>query len=99
MEMIKVGVIFGFLLQSKNDSKLLICFKGGKHDPETCNEFLNELFERLQLPKPDNRIKFFTDGNYNYIDPIAKTYCEPCMEYGQIIKQKVSIQRSEVAKS
>jgi IS1 family transposase/transposase-like protein len=85
----------------KRDSKLLICFKGGKRDQETCNEFVNELFERLQLPKPDNRIKFFTDGNYNYIDPIAKTYCEPCMEYGQIIKQKengriVSIERRSI---
>jgi IS1 family transposase/transposase-like protein len=71
----------------KRDSKLLICFKGGKRNKETCIEFINELFERMDLPTPDNPIKIYSDGNFSYIDPIATTYCEPCMEYGQIIKE------------
>jgi len=85
----------------KRNSKLLICFKGGKRNQETCDEFISELFERMELPKPENPIILYTDGNYNYIDPIAKTYCEPCLEYGQIIKEKengeiISIQKRNI---
>lgn len=71
----------------KRDTKLLICFKGGKRTQETCNEFISELFERVELPTPDKPIKIYSDGNFDYIDPIAKTYCDPCLEYGQIIKE------------
>ena len=71
----------------KRESKLLICFKGGKRNQNTCDEFINELFERVKLPTPENPIKIYSDGNYNYINSIEATYCEPCVEYGQIIKE------------
>jgi len=72
----------------KRDSKLFICFQGGKRNSKTCEKFINLLFDRMELPKPDNPIRISTDGHHDYSSEIAKVYCEPCVKYGQIIKER-----------
>lgn len=49
---------------------------------------LDLFFERMELPFPDNKISIFTDGNIQYTICLPKLYCEPCLNYGQIIKVK-----------
>lgn len=72
----------------KRDSKLFICFQGGKRTSETCENFINVLFDRMELPNPNNPIRISTDGHHDYATEISKVYCEPCVKYGQIIKEK-----------
>ena len=72
----------------KRDSKLFVGFEGGKRDSDTCNRFVNLLFDRMELPTPDNPIRISTDGHHDYASEISKVYCEPCVKYGQIIKEK-----------
>ena len=74
----------------KRDTKLFICFQGGKRDSSTCKMFINLLFERMQLPKPDNPMVISTDGHHDYATEISKVYCEPCVKYGQLIKEKAN---------
>jgi len=40
------------------------------------------------LPKPSDPIVVATDGNPQYRDALAKLYCEPCIDYGRVIKQR-----------
>jgi len=49
---------------------------------------MDKLYERVQLPFPDNKIEIFTDGNKEYTNVISALYAEPCMDYGQLIKIK-----------
>jgi len=51
-------------------------------------KMMNKLYERVQLPFPDNKIEIFTDGNRDYKEIIKELYAEPCMNYGQLIKIK-----------
>ena len=61
---------------------------GGKNNSHTCEKFINLLFDRMELPTPDNPIRISTDGHHDYQSAISKVYCEPCVKYGQIIKEK-----------
>jgi hypothetical protein len=40
------------------------------------------------LPTPSAPIIVATDGNARYREGLAKLYCEPCINYGQVIKQR-----------
>jgi len=51
-------------------------------------KMMNKLYERIQLPFPDNKIEIFTDGNRDYKEVLSALYAEPCMNYGQLIKIK-----------
>ena len=44
------------------------------------------LFDRAELPFPDNKIEIFTDGNDDYTHILSDYYAETCINYGQIIK-------------
>ncbi|MDO9536886.1 MAG: hypothetical protein Q7J68_01025 [Thermoplasmata archaeon] len=46
------------------------------------------MYERVELPSPDNKIEIFTDGNDDYEYVLSELYAETCMNYGQIIKIK-----------
>ena len=50
--------------------------------------FLDLVFERLPVPKPSDPVVVATDGNPQYREALAKLYCEPCIDYGQVIKQR-----------
>lgn len=49
---------------------------------------LDQLYERTQLPCPENKIEIFTDGNTDYKYVLPKLYAETCMNYGQLVKIK-----------
>ena len=44
------------------------------------------LFERTELPFPDNKIEIFTDGNDDYTHILSDYYADTCINYGQLIK-------------
>ena len=82
----------------KRDSKVLIAFKGGRRTIENCKAVMDLVFERVELPTVENPIRFFSDGNISYIEVIASLYCEPCVKYGQIIKEKKNNRISMILK-
>ena len=47
---------------------------------------IEKLFERTELPFPDDKIEIFTDGNTDYIYVPSDYYAETCIDYGQLIK-------------
>lgn len=47
---------------------------------------MEKLYERTELPFPDNKIDIFTDGNSDYEHVLSELYAETCMNYGQLIK-------------
>lgn len=79
----------------------MISFSSGKRVEETCGLMLNCFFERMELPLPGNKISIYTDGNCQYSSVIQDLYCEPCIDYGQVIKLKeqnrlVSVIRAKI---
>jgi IS1 family transposase len=47
---------------------------------------MEDMFDRTELPFPDNKIEIFTDGNNDYTYVLPEYYTETCMNYGQLIK-------------
>lgn len=72
----------------KSDSGLFVAHCCGKRTDTTCNQFLNLVFERFRLPSPTEKILIITDGNPQYANTLVDLYCEPCIDYGQVIKKK-----------
>jgi IS1 family transposase len=83
----------------KSDSGLLIVHCGGKRSNVTCARFLDGLFDRIRLPGPTSKIIVSTDGNPQYIDTLANLYCEPCIDYGQVIKRKENNRLVEIIRA
>jgi IS1 family transposase len=75
-------------LAIKSSSGFILAHSGGKRTEATCTHFLDQVFERLPLPMPSTPIVVATDGNSQYREGLAKLYCEPCITYGQVIKQR-----------
>lgn len=48
-----------------------------------------KLFERVQLPFPDNKIQLFSDGNDDYMYVIPSYYVDTCIDYGQLVKVRL----------
>lgn len=72
----------------KRSSGLFLSFKSGKRVEETCECMLDLFFDRMKLPTSNNKISIYTDGNIQYTIYLPELYCEPCINYGQIIKIK-----------
>ena len=47
---------------------------------------ISKLFERTELPFPNNRIEIFSDGNDDYTYILPEYYADTCLNYGQLIK-------------
>ena len=62
---------------------LFLVFASGKWTQETCERIVEKLFERAELPFPDNKIELFTDGNDDYTHILSDYYAETCIDYGQ----------------
>ena len=45
---------------------------------------IDDIFDRTELPSPNNKIEFFTDGNDDYTHILTEYYAS--MNYGQLIK-------------
>lgn len=72
----------------KRNSGFLISFASGKRTEATCQVMLDKQFKVMDLPFPENKTFFSTDGNIQYEDLLKKMYAETCIAYGQIIKEK-----------
>lgn len=72
----------------KRESGLFIAFQSGKRIGSTCADMMDLFFERMNLPTPDEKISIYTDGNIQYSICLPELYCEPCMNYGQLVKVK-----------
>lgn len=47
---------------------------------------IEQMYYRLELPFPDNKMEIYTDGNDDYTHVLAEYYAHTCMDYGQMIK-------------
>lgn len=63
-----------------------MAFSVGKWTQDTCDKMIAKLYERTELPFPDNKIEIFTDGNDDYTYVLKKYYADTCINYGQLIK-------------
>jgi len=63
-----------------------VAFSVGKWTRETCRNMIEKLYERTELPFPDNKIEIFTDGNDDYEYILPEFYAETRMNYGQLVK-------------
>ena len=66
----------------------MVAYEVGKQGLETCKNLFEKVFDRVQLPFPDNNIQIFSDGNDDYKTTIPDYYAETCVDYGQLIKIK-----------
>lgn len=67
---------------------MMVAYEVGKQGLETCKKLFEKVFERVQLPFPNNKIQIFSDGNDDYTSTIPGYYAETCVDYGQLIKIK-----------
>jgi IS1 family transposase len=72
----------------KKDSGFFLTFSCGKRTYETCKEMLDNLYYGINIPFPKTKIKFSTDGNFQYENLIKELYAETCITYGKVIKTK-----------
>ena len=47
---------------------------------------MNQLYERITLPYPDEKLVIYSDGNDQYEKALNDLYAPPCVNYGQIVK-------------
>ena len=47
---------------------------------------IDKLFERTELPLPDNKIEIFSDRNDDYTYVLSEYYADTCINYGQLVK-------------
>jgi len=70
----------------KRHTYFFVAFAVGKWTQETCKSMVEKLFERTELPFPDNKIEVFTDGNDDYTYVLSGYYVDTCINYGQLVK-------------
>ena len=63
-----------------------MAFSVGKWTQKTCNQLIELMYDRIELPFPDNKIEIFTDGNRDYANLLSKYYADTCINYGQLVK-------------
>ena len=49
---------------------------------------LNLFFDLMNLPTPNEKISIYSDGNVQYTISLPELYCEPCMNYSQLVRVK-----------
>jgi len=47
---------------------------------------MDQLYERIALPYPDEKLVIYSDGNNQYEEALNDLYASPCVNYGQSIK-------------
>ena len=65
---------------------MIVAYEVGKHGLKTCRRLFDKVFDRVQLPFPDNKTQIFSDGNDDYNSIIPEYYATTCVDYGQLIK-------------
>jgi hypothetical protein len=70
----------------KRHTYFWISFSVGKWTQQTCREMMEQMFSRLELPFPDDKIEIYTDGNDDYTYVLPNYYADTCIDYGQMVK-------------
>jgi len=47
---------------------------------------IEQLYNRIRLPFPDDKLEIYSDGNDDYTYVLSEYYAETCINYGQLIK-------------
>ena len=68
---------------------MFAAFAVGKWREGTCEELYGQIAGITQQPTYYNRISFCTDGNDQNLNSILKFFNRDCVNYGQVIKDKV----------
>ena len=68
---------------------MFAAFAVGKWVEGTCEELYGQIAKRTQQPANYDRINFCTDGNDQNINSILKFFNKDCVNYGQVIKDKI----------
>lgn len=74
----------------KRHTYFWISFSVGKWTQQTCREMIEQMFSRLELPLPNDRIEIYTDGNDDYSYVLPDYYADTCIDYGQMVKVRKS---------
>lgn len=76
-------------LALKRETGLFAAFAVGKWIEGTCEELYELIAKRTQQPTYYSRICFCTDGNDQNLNAIPKSFNKDCVNYGQVIKDRV----------
>lgn len=68
---------------------MFAAFAVGKWREGTCEELYEQIARRTQQPTYHSKISFCTDGNDQNLNSILKFFNKDCVNYGQVIKDKV----------
>ena len=68
---------------------MFAAFAVGKWNEGTCEELYEQIARRTQQPTYYGKISFCTDGNDQNLNSILKFFNKDCVNYGQVIKDKV----------
>ena len=66
----------------KRNTYFFISFSVGKWTHETCRKMMDDLYNRVKLPFPDDKIEFYSDGNDDYTYVLPEYYATTCITYG-----------------
>lgn len=76
-------------LDIKRESDFFVAFSVGKWIQSVCDEFYALVEKRTQQPTYKNKISFCSDGNDQNPNAILKHFNKDCVNYGQVIKEKI----------
>lgn len=84
----EVGDVYTYLAH-KRETDFFVCFKTGKWNDQTCDEFYELLSNRLRFPTRKRKLDIFSDGNKQNITAIPKHFSKNSINYG--IRKKVRV--------
>ena len=74
----------------KRETALFAAFSVGKWIQDVCGELYAQIAKRTQQPTYYGKISFCTDGNDQNLNSMLKVFNNDCVNYGQVIKDKVA---------
>ena len=69
---------------------MFAAFAVGKWVQDTCDELYEQIAKRTQQPTYYGKISFCTDGNDQNLNSMLKVFNNDCVNYGQVIKDKIA---------
>lgn len=69
---------------------MFAAFAVGKWCEDTCDELYEQIAKRTRQPTYYGKISFCTDGNDQNLNSMLKVFNEDCVNYGQVIKDKIA---------
>ena len=84
----EIGNVYTYLAH-KRETDFFVCFKTGKWNEQTCDEFYELLSKKLRFPTKKRRLDIFSDGNKQNFTAIINHFSKNSINYG--IRKKVKI--------